>query len=85
MNQKFVSEGRGVWESQFFGVEGDIEEHDGDVVDEPTVGAVVEIKKGERAICINEEVVLMGVLMDKPVGGGVFGQGVDVLSRERYC
>ena len=73
-----MREGCGVRESQFFCVHGNIKEDDGDIVDEPTVGAVIEIKEGKRAVSVHEEIVLMGILMDEPVGGVILGQGLNM-------
>src|SRR5215204_5393963 len=78
MCQKFVRESRRVGKSQLFCIHGNIKEDDGNITDKPTIGAVVEVKEGECAILIHEEVILMGILVDKTVGGVVLGQHVNM-------
>src|SRR5688500_12827841 len=79
MVHEFLCEGSDIWETEFFGVHGDIEEHNGDIADEPAIGAVVEVKKGEGAVCLHQEVVLVSTLMNETIRGAVFRQGVDML------
>ena len=55
-----------------------VEQDDGDVVDEPAVGTIIKVKKGDRPICIHKEITCLGILVDQTVGFSRFLEGIQM-------
>ena len=50
-----------------FGIHADVKKNNGDIVDVPVIPAVVEVKQGDVARFIHQEIATVRILMDQSV------------------